>query len=47
MDKGDAIEVTEAMVRAGLHTLLYEYGNRFDPIENNAEDFVTQIFEAM
>jgi hypothetical protein len=32
---------------AGLHTLLYEYGNRFDPIKNNAEGFVTRIFEAM
>lgn len=30
MDKGKVIEVTEAMVRAGLQTLLYEYGNRFE-----------------
>ena len=47
MDNDNSIEVTEAMVRAGLHTLFYEYGNKFDAMENDAEHFVTRIFEAM
>lgn len=46
MDNNQGIEVTEAMVRAGLHTVLYEYGNKFDAMENDAEHFVTRIFEA-
>lgn len=47
MDNNQGIEVTEQMVRAGLHTLLYEYDNSFDPIENNAEGFVRRIYEVM
>ena len=47
MDKIQGIVVTEAMVRAGLHALLYEYGNSFDPVENNAKDFITRIYEVM
>lgn len=47
MDKDNSIEVTEEMVRAGLHTLFYEYEGKFDPIENDAHHFVTRIFEVM
>ena len=43
----NSIEVTEAMVRAGLRTLLYDYDNKFDPVENNPEGFVTRIYEVM
>lgn len=41
------IEITEAMVRAGLRVLSNDYNNSFDPLENDARHFVSRLFLEM
>lgn len=43
----ESIEITEPMLKAGMKVMSSEYGNTFDPQENDARHFLTRVFQAM